>query len=493
MIGWVGRMDGAGRRWPLVAAVLLLCALLVAWRQPWRVSGEPRRTAPGPAPSAMPAPGTPARLPDQIALPSTTPAAAPPLAPAGPSATTAPWGAAVPPEAGSLIYLGRLDGLPGIIAANADGSERRLLVHGVYIALAWSPDGRRFAALGGTGYEQIAIFDATGRPLARYPARAGTQCDLRWSPDARFVVCSPTYPFLGRERTTILIADESGMREARVPPVVRTAFLGWPDPGVLGLVALPEEWPYAAAEVWLISLDDGEGRRLIQGDFLPLGWSADSRALLVLGGRQPRGGAFQPGEPVFTELIAVDVGTGERRILEQAFRLARSTIGGDPATRHWFFAGTLDPSGRQLALWIAREEPRGAPASPDLSHELVLIILTLREGGDLGMTRLARLDGGTGVSHGWSPDGRALALPRYSQPHGEIALEIVEGSAAPGVYPVSDRAGAGITWAPDGRWFAYHAPQGLAIARVGSPAIAILDPDGRAPAWRPTVQAGWER
>ena len=480
----------APRRWPVPATLVVVALLLGGWWQPWRTRGVPPAS---PTPQIAPAPtGTPAQPPDRLTLPT-------PLRPITPSPVrplvSAPVRSVTP---GLLLYLGRLDGPPGIVAVNAAGGDRRLLAPGVYVALAWSPDGARFAALGGNGYEQLAIFAADGRPLARYPVRAGTQCDLRWSPDSRTLTCVPTYPFQGQERTTFLIADDNGLRSVLLPPVVRTAILGWPRPGVLGLVALPEEWPYAAAEVWLVDLASGAARRLIQGDFSPLGWAADGATLLVLGGRQPRGGTVQPGEPVFTELIAIDTtdtivtsgtASGARRTLTQAFQLARDTIGSDPLTRRWFSSGTLSPTGRELALWIARDAPRGAPATPNLMAEVALVLLDLRDTGDPAMTRFARPDGGTGVGYGWSPDGRAFALPRYRQPDGELALEIViPADPIPQVYPLSSREGAAISWSPDGRWFAYNSPTGLAIADVGTANSAILDPEGRAPAWRPAAR-----
>lgn len=484
MIRWGGRIAGGRRGWLLAAPLLLLCALLVAWRQPWRAGADPPRPLATPEASPPPATATAARMPDRVALPPTAPIALSPAATPGPAIPTRPGG--IPSAAGSLIYLGRSGDTAGIIAANADGSARRLIAPGLYVALAWSPDGGRFAALGGDGYEQIALFAADGRPLARYPVPAGTQCDLRWSPDGNYVVCSPTYPFLGRERAAVLIADEAGLREAVVPPVVRTAFLGWPAPGVLGLLGLPEEWPYAASEVWLVDLAVGEVRRLIQGDFWPLGWSADRTALLALGGRQPRGGLIQPGEPVFTELIAVDLATGQRRVVERAFNLARPTVGVNPITRAWFSYATLSPGGGQLALWIARESPPGSPTVAQAATAPSLVMLILRDSGDLATVTAALSDATLGVNQSWSPDGLRLAIVRHSGPTGGLTLAITSTSGG-GLQPfrMDGRGETDVVWSADSRWFAYAAPEGLAVAGIGGPDIALLDPDGRAPAWRP--------
>ncbi len=349
-------------RWLIPTTLVVAILLLGGWWQPWRSRGVPTAT---PTPRIAPAPtGTVAQLPDRLITSPTPPTAAPvrsitpsPVRPFAPSPVRP-----VPP--GRLLYLGRVDGPPGIVAVDAASGERRLLVPGVYVALAWSPDGARFAALGGNGYEQIAIFAAEGRPLARYPVPAGTQCDLRWSPDSRFVACVPSYPFLGRERTTILIADESGLRSALLPPVARTAILGWPQPGVLGVLALPEEWPYAASEVWLIDLASGVVQRLLQGDFLPLGWTADGASLLALGGRQPRGGTVQPGDPVFTALLAIDSATGTSRTLTRPSNW-RSTPSGPtplPGTgsppRHSAPPGANSPSGSRAKRRAAHRPPR---------------------------------------------------------------------------------------------------------------------------------------
>ncbi len=121
--------------------------------------------------------------------------------------------------------------------------------------------------------------------------------------------------------------------------------------------------------------------------------------------------------------------------------------------------------------------------------EAALVILELRDSGDPSLTRFARLDGGTGFSYGWSPDGRALARPRYRQPDGELALEIVTPAApTPQPYPLSSTQDPAIAWSPDGRWFAYNSPTGLAIASIGAADSTIIDPEGRAAAWRPAAR-----
>lgn len=484
-----GAWLGENRRRLLVLAALLAVAVLaVGWWRPWRVSGQP----PGPTPrptlvSSLPT-STAGAIPDRLIEPTASPTVAA-LLPAATPATPPPAATPAPGDAGGLIYLGRFNGRPGIVAANGDGSGRRLIAPGVYLALAWSPDGARFAALGGIDHEQIAIFDGAGRPLARHALRPGTDCELRWSPDSRFVVCVPLYPFQGRERTSILIADEAGVREVLVPPVVRTSFLGWPRPGVLGLLALPEEWPYAAAEVWQIDLASGDVRRLIQGDFWPLGWSADGRALLALGGRQPRGGTVQSGEPVFTELIAVDTANGERRTLERAHQLALTLPGPLPAGRYWFSNGTLSPTGGQIALWLSGEPTSDSPGAVNSASQPTLAMIVLRDTGEIATISAVKRNVASVSRAGWSPDGLKLALPGYDRQNGARSLEIVTVIAGGTLnYRMSGNDDVFIAWSTDGRRFAFVTLQGLAVASVGDPGTSLIDPEGRAPAWRPFVR-----
>lgn len=468
------------RRWLLGTALAAALLLAAVWRQPWRARPAPAPTA---TIAALRPTATAATVPDRLALP-TAPTAAVALPTPAPATPTPPADAGLRAAAG-LLYVGILDDRPGIVAVGPDGA-RRLLAVGRYAALAWSPDGARFAALGGDGYEQLALFAADGRPLARYPLRAGTACDLRWSPDARFVACIPAYPFQGRERTTIAIADEGGLREALIPPVVRAEFLGWPAPGVLGLVAYPEEWPYAAAEVWTVRLADGAVEPLIAGDFLPLGWSPDGARLLALGGRQLRNGNIQPTEPVFTELIAVDPADGTRRTLARADDLARIPIIAAPAARHWFTAGSPSPDGQHLALWLASEPSSTIPGPPGPPGGDTLVLLALDATGTSATIVAARLDGGLGPGLGWSPDGQRLAYPRYDRPFGTPALAILARTTPIfRTYPLGSGGPSTVAWSPDRRRFAYTSPQGLTLADTDDAPPLLLDLYGRAPAWRP--------
>jgi hypothetical protein len=252
---------------------------------------------------------------------------------------------------------------------------------------------------------------------------------------------------------------------------------------------LPEEWPYAAAEVWQVDLASGDVRRLTQGDFLPLGWSADGRLLLALGGRQPRGGGVQPGEPVFTELIAVDGDSGERRTLERADRAARMLVGTAPGMRSWFNFATLSPNGYHLALWVVQEPLAGTPGTPGPVDAALLAILSLNVDGTPSAIGAVRPADGGGFSYGWSPDGQRLAVPGYAPTSGERVLTILDRvNAVPSLYPLANAGDPAVTWSSDGRWFAYVGPQGLAIAAASTTSAIVLDSEGRAPAWRPTVR-----
>ncbi len=93
---------------------------------------------------------------------------------------------------------------------NADGSGKRVLTRDVWQGLAWSPDGQKFAFVGGRDAD-VYVINADGSGQRRLTRNAGNHFAPAWSPDGRKIA-------FGRgngphsEQIYIMNADGSGQR-----------------------------------------------------------------------------------------------------------------------------------------------------------------------------------------------------------------------------------------------------------------------------------------
>jgi Tol biopolymer transport system component len=93
---------------------------------------------------------------------------------------------------------------------NADGSGKRVLTRDVWQGLAWSPDGRKFAFVGGRDAD-VYVINADGSGQQRLTRNAGNDFGPAWSPDGRKIA-------FGRgdgphsDQIYIMNADGSGER-----------------------------------------------------------------------------------------------------------------------------------------------------------------------------------------------------------------------------------------------------------------------------------------
>jgi Tol biopolymer transport system component len=87
-----------------------------------------------------------------------------------------------------IAYIGKYQGTPALYLANADGSERTLLVRGVsdHTSFSWSPDGNRLAVTrGGGAKKEIWLVNTDGSGLTRltHSAGKGKPTDFDFSED----------------------------------------------------------------------------------------------------------------------------------------------------------------------------------------------------------------------------------------------------------------------------------------------------------------------
>lgn len=452
-----------------------------------------------------PVPPTPTPLP--TATPTEQQRVAFPTAPAVPTSTAIPAPAPSPtpiPElrdAGQLLYIGVLDGKPGVIAVNADGSGRRLLVEGLYDELAWSPDGRRFAASGtqGNGPSRVGLYTAEGRPLrgVTFEGRAG---QIIWSPDSRQVALQtfiqgpygPNGSPSGLGSATAWLLREDGAREIALDGQANP--LSWSPGGRLALWIYRDsdgDRRYSEADeqgIWTVDVEGGDTRQLFGNHAHPLGWSADGATLYVGGDFQPydAGGAQTYTGP--TSLLALDAATGDRRVIATIEGVVAQVVPDGQRERYrWMGGAELAPGGGLFALWLGIPQAAYSDANPP--RWLLVVIdpngrVVWRDEPPIG-----------GMYGAWSPDGARLVYP-FARRNGAGFV------SSSGLHVANVRTGetfelggeygqdyAALHWSPDGRWLAIEQFGRVEIVATGAPARSwILARDGRSLAWRPATR-----
>ncbi|MFN8540259.1 MAG: hypothetical protein U0232_22625 [Thermomicrobiales bacterium] len=464
------------RRLVAAAVAVALTALLLARWQPWRDTGPttPRPVALVPTPT--PQVPTPTRAPERIALPSITTTS--PAAIATPSRPATPTGRRA---GGTILSSGVFGGRAGIVATAADGSSQRLLVAGDYETIAWSPDGARFAAAGpleGGGAAQVAIFDAAGRPLARYPIEGRVDAPLLWSPDSREIAWSVAPPgtnAAGQPPPTQAwrATFEGAARRVPVPDSRQASPFAWSADGDLFVVSVDPA--SARAAIWRAGRGEGLPVPILDDTILPLAFSDDGATLYALG---------PTIQPAPTTLIAIDLRSGARRTLETATDVGAAAFGSPAAPgTDTFPVAVVAPGGAWVAVIVERPtQPGEAVQRPQ--RELVFVS---RLGGVLGIARAA--SGTLAWPLVWSPDGTLLAFNANGEPLAESALAVVDmrgaQHAAVPAARVLQQGGSAFTWSADGRWLAFAGEQGIAVLSLDDGTSYTLAVPVGALAWRP--------
>lgn len=384
----------------------------------------------------------------------------------------------------TLLYPGTLAGRAGIIRANADGSEPRLLVPGAYVGVAPAPDGQRFLAYGTTGETRVTavvdLYDASGRRLRQYSLGAVTPLIAYWAPDARHVAlygrsgdATPNAATWeeGHFRTWLL--DDQGAREVTLGVQTATGTVSgtgaWSAGGRLLLGVASADWNgdgritlADARELWTVDMTGGAARRLYTGTVipLPLGWSREGATVYI-------------AEP--TRVLALDDRTGARRTVVTVDEVARQLrlapeADGRPLIPRAFGAFSASaliaaPAGVRFALWLVPDAGEGtAVTAPYLA-------IVGEDGRVVGQERAAV--GTLPRFTAWAPDGTRLAYSYTTatgSPGGIRAVAIggdgllTTLATFPGI-DATQPDGTSLRWSPDGRQLAFlHAGQVLVAA-----------------------------
>ena len=129
---------------------------------------------------------------------------------------------AAKPAASTIAYIGK----DALYTANADGSNRQLVVRGVadHMEFSWSPDGQRLAFVGGHEREEeiFVVVNADGsglKQLTHSPAnRKRTDYDWSdnpaWSPDGKLIAFDgATFETGGDSQIYLMRSDGTGRRK----------------------------------------------------------------------------------------------------------------------------------------------------------------------------------------------------------------------------------------------------------------------------------------
>jgi hypothetical protein len=483
------------RRQLLTAGGAVLApAALLAWWRPWHSLTTPPNLKPTPQPPAA------TRTPERIALPTERPRPSAPLLPTGTpvavpatlprsASPTAP--SAAGEAAGTLLYLSAVDGRRGIVAVNADGSNRRVLVPGLYDNLAVSPDGTRLAVVGaipdGDGVNQVTIYDDNGRTLARYPVGFRFNGTPVWSSDGTSLLCSilVDHPSSGNPHWETWVFGAEGARQIAPPhpdsyipkdwtPDSRIAMLTSEDPD------RPREWT-----LWTTNATGGDLRQIYTGAFNPVGWNRDGTLLYALTYADPG-----DNDAPLVQLIEIERFTRDARYLASADAFARNLLGLPNAPGAYRFAFVQpSPDGAHFALGVARLAAPGSPAAPGELGAITVIFMRRNN----QITGLAPLPPGSVRGPAtWSPDGTRLALFLSATFDGDAQLCVLDTAGTLLSNLPAGRASIGLppqlAWSRDSHRLSYTAPRGLTITIFDPPREPLIVPGGTYPAWRPPLQ-----
>lgn len=386
---------------------------------------------------------------------------------------------------GQLLYTGALGGVGGIILADLATEKRQLLTVGNYRYPIWAPDGTRFAAIGAPTadlpIQQIAIFAADGRALARYalPISPPISPELLWSPNSRALA----YQFSGATLVGqgVWIVDDNGQRSLPLDP--NATIWRWTPTGRLAYFVLsagnssPAE--LSPVTVWTIDPAGSDPRQVTSGVFYPVALSSDGTTLYAIGGFRPTTSAgSQVGR--ITTLLALDTRRGTSRTLLDLNAVAA----GETA---WLTNVAVSEKGDFFAITRATIPVAAQQNTIGVVNELLVLDA---EGQEVAHD-LPWLNEFSGGWIGWSPRGSRVAYYAQGAGGGGAELRILElNGGARSVYPVratDPRTGLLAAWSADDRWLAYvdAPPTGLLIAEAGKERAYPFAADGNYPAWRP--------
>jgi Tol biopolymer transport system component/DNA-binding winged helix-turn-helix (wHTH) protein len=364
---------------------------------------------------------------------------------------------------------------------------------------ALSPDGSQLAfSSDGPGKDNIDIYLKLVGPGEPHRLTTDPASDLSpaWSPDGRRIAF---LRLLGPEgRSAIYLMPALGGDERRLGEIDLTSFrsapgalLAWTPDGRY-LAAAGRFAPDAPSEVWLISPDTGERRRLTTagsgqiGDF-GLAFSPDGRFLALL-----RFATRSVGDVHLLPLDGDYTARGPLVRLTHENQLVGGPAWNSRANRIFFSTGgalsyrTL----RMLTIDPQRPEQRVEPVLLAAGEQATTLaaardrLVYARQQRDTNIWRLPLSSSGSSAAEGLSPligstfdeynpdfsaDGKRITFTSTRSGTEEIWVSNVDGSAATQMTSVGGPNTSNSRWSPDGRAILFNS------RRSGSSDLYLLD------------------
>jgi Tol biopolymer transport system component/CubicO group peptidase (beta-lactamase class C family) len=290
----------------------------------------------------------------------------------------------------------RADGGPPkseLFVGNADGSgQRRLALHALPLACAWSPDGAKIAFERKLrGNSEIYVMNADGSRLRRLTRNAADDTLPAWSPDGG------TIAFVRSRRGNAgdiytMRSDGTGQRRLAGSPSHDHAPAWSPD----GRKILFESRSDGDWEIYVMNAD-GSGLRNLTRNAFPdqdPAWSPDGRAI-----------AFASRQHGIRDLYVMNADGSRRRNVTHDLRGTRSPV--------W------SPDGREIAF---ERTPPGLAGGRKLCDHCDVYAVNVNGSGQ---PRPLTVDG---RQPRWSPDGRMIAFVTSRDGNSEIYVMNADGS-----------------------------------------------------------------
>ena len=350
------------------------------------------------------------------------------------------------------LDVGESFGASTFVVDAAGGTDPRLVFGGVGSYPSWSPDGSRLAIL---GLHSATIVGADGSGERRLHISQADSGPLSWSPDGQLLAYTAVN---GARRDIAAVAVDTGKTRTLSPGWTRGAHPAWSPDGLrVAFEAVPLGAP--ASSIYVVNARSGHCHPVTRS--WASAWSAvsagDGKATLFLTDRWGRGqvqlAAGGDGVAPATPLLRIDTrlpiqvcwprGASRGIVVHGAaiWELTRSAPPRQLVTTQHPTSADLSPGGDQMA-YVRWQE-----------HIPALIVRQLADGSERELLPAPPAGQGYGKV-AWSPRGDQIAFAQ-----GNVLWKVsAQGGPASVIWtPAADSPGAVLlppAWSPDGRCIA---------------------------------------
>jgi len=385
------------------------------------------------------------------------------------------------------------------------GQERVVqLTHhpAVFLAAAWSPDGRSIAFMRqaepeATGIYLISSLGGSERKLTGFTPYFGgwDPIALSWSADGRWLAfakasSSAMKTDSSRQRFSIHLVNVQTTEERTLPDPARDCVHTWqpafsPDGKYLASVCVLGE---GVAKIY-VQTPDGNQSREVTGarsseGFAGIAWAADSQSLLYSSDQHLWRAPLSGGKPEAL-LFAQDVESVA--VARTGNRLAYAQVRHPNSIWKLELASPVKSAGTAAKLISSSRGDMGPHISPDGKS---LAFQSWRSGSpeiwvcDRDTSNPVQLTFFGGAQTGapnWSPDGRRIVFDLRTSGNAELYIVNVDGGP-PKRFPTGTANASNPFWSVDGHWIYFNTERPDAIWKVpveGGTAVRLTEGKGQ--------------